>query len=299
MNEVCLNVLVGIPGAGKTTYCQRIQEYLNVTYSSLKAIHICFDDFIKFDAAIDLENSSFRDKRKRFLELLEQFIQALNIIDFTNLEQINNVLHQEFNNKISINVPLTPLRYLILIDDNMYYRSMRYQIFQISRRLRTGYFQTFFNVSLETATARNRERANPVPEEVISRMFYKLEKPDENICKWENNTIILSNSSEEFQTILNQTIKCLENPVTPLETNQISRETPVEQSLVHKVDLALRKAVGEMIKQQKELLNGDNIKLFAEGLLSKRKLFLEDLRAGTVEINPESITSQQLKALLL
>ncbi|EDS35455.1 L-seryl-tRNA(Ser/Sec) kinase [Culex quinquefasciatus] len=146
----------------------------------------------------------------------------------------------------------------------MYYRSMRYQVFQIARRLGTGYFQTYLEVSLESAKSRNSKRSNAVPEEVISRMFYKLEKPDERI--------------------------------SPLEAH--GTKNPVEQSFVHKVDLLLRKVVGEMIKQQKEMLNSGEVKLLAEGLLSKRKLLLEDLRAGLVEIDPERVTGEQIQTWL-
>lgn len=299
MNKVCFNVLVGIPGAGKTTYCQRIQEHLNSTNSSLNAIHICFDDFIKFDATVDLENSSFKSKRKRLLEYLEQFINAIKVLDFSNFKQINNLLLQEFNNKIGLDIPKSHSNYLILIDDNMYYRSMRYHVFQIARRTTSGYFQTYFNVKLESAASRNLDRLNPVPTEVISRMFYRLEKPDEGICKWEKNTITLNASSEDVEIVLNQTLKCLENPIKPLENPVNSNESHVEQSIVHKVDLALRKIVGEIVKQQKELLSGNDIKLFADGLLCKRKLLLEDLRAGLVEINLETMYDAQLKLLLV
>uniref|UniRef100_A0A8D8NRU9 L-seryl-tRNA(Sec) kinase n=2 Tax=Culex pipiens TaxID=7175 RepID=A0A8D8NRU9_CULPI len=296
MNKVCLNVLVGVPGAGKTTFCQRILECLILKESSIRLIHICFDDFIKFDAKIDLENSSFKGKRKRLLELIEEIVQSIIITNQAKLEEINHILYEEFQQKVAIDLAETPSNYLILIDDNMYYRSMRYQVFQIARRLGTGYFQTYFHVNLESAKSRNSKRSNAVPEEVISRMFYKLEKPDERICRWEKNTITLNNSSGPIDIIFKTTLNCLERPVEPLKAHETTN--PVEQSLVHKVDLMLRKVVGEMIKQQKESLNSGEVKLFAEGLLSKRKLALEDLRAGLVEIDPERVTGEQIQTWL-
>lgn len=297
MNKVCLNVLVGIPGVGKTTFCQNIQKCLILKGSSLKSIHICFDDFIKFDATIDLENNSFKGKRKRLLELLEQTIQAIKSNNSTQLEQVNALLSEEFQHKIAVNLAESSSNYLILIDDNMYYRSMRYQVFQIARRHGTGYFQTFFDVSLETAKSNNATRLNSVPEEVISRMFYKLEKPDARICRWEKHSVTLNNSSGELEIIFDTAMSCLEQPEIPIETNEC--KSPVEQSLVHKVDLLLRKAVGEMVKQQKNILNSGDTKLFAEGLLCKRKLLLDDLRAGLVEIDPELVTGEQIQNLLL
>uniref|UniRef100_A0A1Q3FY61 L-seryl-tRNA(Sec) kinase n=1 Tax=Culex tarsalis TaxID=7177 RepID=A0A1Q3FY61_CULTA len=296
MNRVCLNVLVGIPGAGKTTFCQRIKEYLIAKESCLNSIHICFDDFIKFDAEIDLENTSFKSKRKRLLELLEQIIQVIKSKNLPQLEQVNNLLYDEFHHKITVNLAKTPSNYLILVDDNMYYRSMRFQVFQIARRLGTGYFQTFLDVSLDTARTRNSERSASVPEEVIARMFYKLEKPNERICRWERNSLILSNPSVELEIVLDTAMTCLENPVEPIETHK-SKE-PVEQSLVHKVDLLLRKTVGEMVKQQRESQIRGEIKLFAEGLLSRRKQLLEDLRAGLVEIDPELVSGEKIRTLL-
>ncbi|XP_039437343.1 L-seryl-tRNA(Sec) kinase [Culex pipiens pallens] len=295
MNKVCLNVLVGVPGAGKTTFCQRILDCLILKESSIRLIHICFDDFIKFDAKIDLENS-FKGKRKRLLELLEEIIQSIKTTNPAKLKEINHILYEEFQQKVAIDLAEAPSNYLILIDDNMYYRSMRYQVFQIARRLGTGYFQTYFEVSLESAKSSNSKRSNAVPEEVISRMFYKLEKPDERICRWEKNTVILRNSSDELDIILNTTLNCLERPVEPLEAH--GTKNPVEQSFVHKVDLLLRKVVGEMIKQQKEMLNSGEVKLLAEGLLSKRKLLLEDFRAGLVEIDPERVTGEQIQTWL-
>lgn len=296
MNKVCLNVLVGVPGAGKTTFCQRIQDCSIFKESSIRLIHICFDDFIKFDAKIDLENSSFKGKRKRLLELFEEIVQSIKTTNPAKLEHVKSILYEEFQQQVAIDSAETPSNYLILIDDNMYYRSMRYQVFQIARRLGTGYFQTYFEVSLDSAKSRNSKRSSSVPEEVISRMFYKLEKPDERICRWETNTIILSNSSDELDIIFKTTLKCFEQPVEPLETHETKNS--VEQTHVHKVDLLLRKVVGEMIKQQKELLNSGEVKLFAEGLLSKRKLLLEDLRAGLVEIDPGRVTGEQIQTWL-
>lgn len=74
-------------------------------------------------------------------------------------------------------------RALVLIDDNLYYRSMRFEWFKLARDCSLGFCQVFVSCPLEEAIRRNASRKSPVPESSIRVMESKLELPREE--SWE------------------------------------------------------------------------------------------------------------------
>merc|ERR1711909_93629 len=76
---------------------------------------------------------------------------------------------------------------LIIIDDNNYLRSMRYEYYQLARKFEAGFCQLLFQSTLEMALVRNssRDAKHRIPEEVIRRMSEKLEAPDPLKNSWE------------------------------------------------------------------------------------------------------------------
>ncbi|XP_065088148.1 L-seryl-tRNA(Sec) kinase [Ochlerotatus camptorhynchus] len=298
MNKICLHVLIGIPGAGKTTFCEGFQAYLLEKRSPARLIHVCFDRLIKIEDTFDLENGCFKEKRRQLLESLGKIIEGIKFNDQTCVDQVNEELTKIFNANISIDLDSTASGniYAIFLDDNMYYRSMRYEAFSLARKHGMGYLQSLFDVPLAEAKARNASRPNPIPEEIISRMWIKLEQPSWRFYKWERNTLELLGNSLEFEQLEQAILNCANNPESPLETK--AEKQPVEQSVVHKVDLLLRKAVGDIMKNRKEIFNGKELKLLSDQLSVRRKTILDDLRAGLIEIDPECATNEQIQLLM-
>ncbi|KAG7256438.1 hypothetical protein CRUP_002867 [Coryphaenoides rupestris] len=87
-----------------------------------------------------------------------------------------------------------PSPMLLLLDDNFYYPSMRYEVYQLARKCSLGFCQVFLDCSVQSCTRRNQERANPLPTDVILAMSKRLEPPNPQKNPWERNSITLNNS---------------------------------------------------------------------------------------------------------
>uniref|UniRef100_A0A8C3JWV4 Phosphoseryl-tRNA kinase n=1 Tax=Calidris pygmaea TaxID=425635 RepID=A0A8C3JWV4_9CHAR len=93
--------------------------------------------------------------------------------------------------------------YLIL-DDNFYYQSMRYEVYQLARKYSLSFCQLFLDCPLECCLQRNRLRSHPVPDQTICLMARKIEMPDLKKNAWEQNSLILKSfdctSEDEYVT---------------------------------------------------------------------------------------------------
>ncbi|XP_009958613.1 PREDICTED: L-seryl-tRNA(Sec) kinase, partial [Leptosomus discolor] len=123
--------------------------------------------------------------------------------------------------------------YLIL-DDNFYYQSMRYEVYQLARKYSLSFCQLFLDCPLECCLQRNRLRSHPLPDQTIYLMARKIEMPDLKKNAWEQNSLILKSSdctSEDKyapglvsgfftnEQIISLLATALENPVKQNEEN--------------------------------------------------------------------------------
>ncbi|KAI1236135.1 L-seryl-tRNA(Sec) kinase, partial [Lamprotornis superbus] len=163
---------------------------------------------------------------------------------------------------------------LLLLDDNFYYQSMRYELYQLARKYSLGFCQLFLECPLECCLQRNRLRSDPVPEQTIQLMARKIEMPDLRKNAWEQHSLILNSSdciSEDDEQIMNLLATALENPERPNEEDTEQKEAAraiCAASAVHQADQACRRVISQAMQDAKEELN----KLKAQ--------FLEDLRQG-------------------
>jgi tRNA uridine 5-carbamoylmethylation protein Kti12 len=97
-NAVLLLVLIGIPGAGKSSLLQHLTNQLN---NRIDVVSISLDDMVQFPT---LDWNS----RHAFARL-----------------QVRNLIQKAIQSK--------DRKTLIIIDDNHYYRSMRYSYFKIAK----------------------------------------------------------------------------------------------------------------------------------------------------------------------
>ena len=114
-SDACLVVLCGLPGAGKSTLCRTLRDSMDVLFEapSPKIWHVCFDD-VENSLAASSQAESFsaevwQKSRKKAHEAVERLLSK-------------NCAAGSGN------------RHLILVDDNMYYRSMRHSMFQLARQ---------------------------------------------------------------------------------------------------------------------------------------------------------------------
>ncbi|NXF78213.1 PSTK kinase, partial [Sclerurus mexicanus] len=187
-------------------------------------------------------------------------------------------------------------RLCLLLDDNFYYQSMRYEVYQLARRYSLGFCQLFLECPLECCLQRNRLRSDPVPEQTIHLMAKKIEMPDPKKNAWEQNSLILRSSdfiSEDNEEIINLLTTALENPVRPNEeedTEQKEADRAIcAASAVHQADQTCRRVISQAMKdaRDKNILPSE-MKSLAEELNKLKAEFLEDLKQGKTLKPPNS-----------
>ncbi|NWW94847.1 PSTK kinase, partial [Rhynochetos jubatus] len=177
--------------------------------------------------------------------------------------------------------------YLIL-DDNFYYRSMRYEVFQLARKYSLSFCQLFLECPLECCLRRNRLRSHPVPDQTIYEMARKIEMPDLKKNAWEQNSLILKSpdcASEDNEQIISLLATALENPVKQNEENTEQKEADraiCAASTVHQADQTCRRIISQTMKdaRDKNVLPSE-MKSLAEELNQLKAEFLEDLQQGS------------------
>ncbi|XP_059517793.1 L-seryl-tRNA(Sec) kinase isoform X3 [Myotis daubentonii] len=146
---------------------------------------------------------------------------------------------------------------LLILDDNFYYRSMRYEVYQLARKYSLGFCQLFLDCPLETCVQRNSQRSGALPAETIRLMGAKMEEPNPEKNAWEHNSLMVrspacsASASPELTGLL---LAALENPVNCVEDNAEQKETDriiCSTNTLHQADQTLRRIVSETMKEAK------------------------------------------------
>ncbi|NWV30799.1 PSTK kinase, partial [Grantiella picta] len=176
---------------------------------------------------------------------------------------------------------------VLLLDDNFYYQSMRYEVYQLARKYSLGFCQLFLECPLECCLQRNRLRSDSVPEQTIHLMSKKIEMPDLRKNAWEQHSLVLSSSdyiSEDNEQIMNLLATALGNPERPNEEDTEQKEAAraiCAASAVHQADQACRRIISQAMQDArgKNVLPSE-MKSLAEELNKLKTEFLDDLRQG-------------------
>uniref|UniRef100_A0A8C4QEJ3 L-seryl-tRNA(Sec) kinase n=1 Tax=Eptatretus burgeri TaxID=7764 RepID=A0A8C4QEJ3_EPTBU len=175
-----LCVLCGLPGSGKSTLCARLPSrtdprFLQLSYDSL------------------LPAVAFRPQDTTGGKVWTLFLRQL---------QQHRLLDPPWSSVKALSakpqMPKTfpeqsPPGLAIILDDNFYYRSMRYKVYQLAREVSAGFIQIFLNCPLEQCLKRNASRTVPVPVMVLQTMAARLEVPDVE-RDWERESLHLDTS---------------------------------------------------------------------------------------------------------
>lgn len=90
-----------------------------------------------------------------------------------------------------------PAKHIIILDDNMYYRSMRMSFYKLAREYGASFCQIFLTAPLEVTLARNelRNRQRPaeerIPEQSLRDIAAAMEPPCPEQRPWEKHTVML------------------------------------------------------------------------------------------------------------
>ncbi len=169
--------------------------------------------------------------------------------------------------------------WVIIVDDNMQYRRMRYALYQLSRREGIGYATVYLDMPLRDALVRNSRRQTEkgsvaVPPGVIEKMATVFEPPDGNRFSWEKHTAILHPSGSDEQDcsdlnnfletallevwqVVSETLKDTElynschSKATQGQSKVVDIGTSGSSSISHDVDLALRCKVSNFMQRER------------------------------------------------
>uniref|UniRef100_A0A8C3N8K9 Uncharacterized protein n=1 Tax=Geospiza parvula TaxID=87175 RepID=A0A8C3N8K9_GEOPR len=294
--RVGLCLLCGLPAAGKSTLGRALSRRLP-QWPGWACALLAYDELIPPEAFRTSPSPSlpgWKQSRRELLQCLEGLLRALltgaplpgpaqpGWPRFLRCCRREGLLPAPDGDPGAASRPL-----VLLLDDNFYYQSMRYEVYQLARKYSLGFCQLFLECPVECCLQRNRLRSDPVPEQTIQLMARKMEMPDPRKNTWEQHSLILSSSdgiSEDDEQIMNLLATALENPERPNEEDTEQKEAAraiCAASAVHQADQACRRAISEAMQDAK----GKNVlpsemKSLAEELNKLKAEFLEDLRQG-------------------
>ncbi|XP_021382065.2 L-seryl-tRNA(Sec) kinase [Lonchura striata] len=298
--RVGLCLLCGLPAAGKSTLARGLLRRLPQRPGWACAL-LAYDELIPPEAfrprapgAGPQEPSpllpGWKQSRRQLLQCLEEFLRAL--LSGAPLPGPAQPGWQRFLGRCcperllpAAGAASRPL--VLLLDDNFYYQSMRYEVYQLARKYSLGFCQLFLECPVECCLQRNRLRSDPVPEQTIQLMARKIEMPDLRKNTWEQHSLILNSSeciSEDDEQIMNLLATALENPERPIEEDTEQKEAAraiCAASAVHQADQACRRVISEAMQDAKgKSLLPSEMRSLAEELNKLKAEFLEDLRQG-------------------
>ncbi|KAM7381469.1 hypothetical protein PAMA_012352 [Pampus argenteus] len=305
---VCLCVLCGLPGAGKSTLSRTVCS--TAAQHGWRSTVVPYDDLIPEHAfhtrivAEDVEEmqTEWKLHRHAVLQCIEKLLKKPEVLtELPNNRQINNAAWercvqalQELETSDHYQAELSPL--VFLLDDNFYYPSMRYEVFQLARKYSLGFCQVYLQCNLESCISRNQSRSEPIPTEVIQEMAKRLKSPNPQKNSWETNSILLNTSENvsecDIQKVMELISSALSNPLSPVEDNMEQKEADRQKcapSVVHQADQTCRRLISEAMKTARESrVSPDHLRSLAAQLNESKARFLHNLRKEFLQEVPFS-----------
>ncbi|XP_005794847.1 L-seryl-tRNA(Sec) kinase [Xiphophorus maculatus] len=296
-SPACLCVLCGLPAAGKSTLTRRIVG--TAAERGWRAAVVSYDELIPEKAyyteveedGLNLTDMhcSWKSYRQAVLQCIEQVLEQPEVvIELPSNPLINGAAWQPCVQALlqpkESHTDGTPL--LFLLDDNFYYPSMRYEVYQLARKLSLGFCQVYLQCDLETCIRRNQSRPKPIPVKVIMEMEKRLEFPNPQKNPWESQSISLNSTNDvsksDIQRVMELISVALGNPLSPAEDNSEQKEADrfkCATSVVHQADQACRRLISEAMKAAREnQVPSEHMRVLAARLNECKATFLHDLR---------------------
>ncbi|KAG8199546.1 hypothetical protein JTE90_009387 [Oedothorax gibbosus] len=305
----CIVLVGGIIGCGKTTFVEYCHEKGNHFFKngctngssvaeseSYKIYKITFDDLCTIPEQAELmkTHKGLRNFRVDLLLAAEHFVSSTCGSECKlggPLSERSQKLLQKMemlNNSCS-----AVSKAIFFIEDNFYYRSMRYDWFQIARRANIGFCEVFLQCSLTIAIERNSLRGYSIPEQKIKLMMSCMEFPNPEKYKWEKYSVIFDSTKQLQLSPLNEIVdiikKASNNPAELLISEEkIKAQNLCSKNAIHQADKILRKLISSKVSYLKSSAsNTHTLKTLISCAIDVRQELLNDLRQGTVQV-PEN-----------
>ncbi len=329
-NNICICLLGGLPGAGKTTFVDALKTISreNKSIGAPVIYYISFDEVYNLNDQDVFNANIWRASRQKVVEKVKYLIHL-----FKSSSSNNNSNNNNSNDEPSIDMPddvesfvlpsisfssfAPSVKHIILLDDNFYYKSMRHIFYKMAQEEQFYFGQLFLKTSLETCLIRNQKRIGHgnVPEHVIKRMNEIFEWPQNDNYYYEIDTTLKQIDdnifvTETFETLLNLIIKA---GIVPRKIELTAEEIARRESdrlltlknQIHLMDNLCKKLIGQVIKsameiELKEFNNNSSrqqqIKKVAQKELVTRtkngkKILLKEIRQQSSSESSESIES--------
>ncbi|XP_060951207.1 L-seryl-tRNA(Sec) kinase-like [Limanda limanda] len=296
----CLCVLCGLPAAGKSSLGLTLLS--TAAQLGWRATVLPYDDLIPgkaFHPRVEEEeedgamHTEWKSHRQAVLQCIELFLKTPDVsaelpsgrqIKAAAWERCVRVLLRPEGPVVPSQADRAPL--LFLLDDNFYYQSMRYEVFQLARKYSLGFCQVYLHCDVESCISRNQRRPEPVPTEVILEMGKRLEPPNPQKNSWETQSISLHTTDNlsklDIQRVTELISSALRNPLSPLEDNTEQKEADrlkCATSVVHQADQACRRLISEAMRTAREnRVSSEQMRSLASQLNESKATFLRRLR---------------------
>ena len=259
MSTSCVLVMMGLPGAGKSTWVDALAKHFS---DSCAVYPVCYDRLVPLDAQAEMaaaETDEWKETRKEIVAA----VRALLVNEQPESDK------DSYYDKICAGVVgnAEPSRKkLFIIDDNNYYASMRHAYYKAARDAEAGFCQLHLVLTADEAKAANDRRAEAerLPAVVIDAMAEKLEAPKPMANAWERFSFSVPAMQKEgggrieVSACLPMCAQVIEmafaNPARVVEPTVSSEERDASRAactanVVHQADKMLRDCVGDSIKE--------------------------------------------------
>ena len=220
-----------VSGAGKTYLANQCLQFLG---TNLDLHVVSYDNHIEPESDLNIE--SWKKRRYRVYFKVKELV--LNLKSMTT-QHIKRKPH------------------VIIIDDNMFLKSMRYSYFQLAREMSVGFCQLHVTTSLDTCLDRIRLRnfsdhsMVKVEDSTIIQMAGKFDVPDGSKNYWEKNSLSVTTDDINYTNLFDFLVSNSRNPVCP-NVEKTTKEVRGFDSFSHQADLLMRRLIKVRIDESRK-----------------------------------------------
>lgn len=283
----CILLICGMPGSGKSELSYKLKAKFDnrMVIDEQKPVSIYI---ISYDEIVSIIKSG-GEQMRTYKEFRRDLLVGARLFICNVLQRQSPEGEAEANEPMNRSICESIMRcneikrdhhFIVVVDDNFYYHSMRFQWFQIAKQYQMGFAQIYIECQLELALIRNNQRITHqiVPDHVIFKMNQHFQSDSFKNSQFRTLTIQINTEiNDDIKNLIidaiNDPIKSDDNQMKLIE-NQTKSRNITSSNLVHQVDCTLRDLISIRIKNDSDKDNNQNGKLLSkvkQSILSELK----------------------------